>query len=84
MHSYILIECYCPEHGLERFKIKIIKKYNVNPKLIMPKFRSRPTHELSGLIVGRSVSRSEVLDFLTEYFNQNRMLEKIIAMRMRF
>jgi len=77
----LLVECVCPEHGLERFKIKIIKKYNVNPQTIMPKYRTRPKHELSGLIIGRNVNQTEVKDYLVQYFRNAGFMDKIISMR---
>jgi len=77
------IELKCPEHGLERFKIKVIKKYNVTPKLIEPKFRTRPTHELSGIIVGRNVQHNEIRDYLIHYFNETGMMERILSIKLQ-
>jgi len=75
------IEFRCPEHGIERFRIKIIKKYNVNTRLISPKFRTRPKHELSGIIVGRNVNYSEAKDYLIQYFKQVGLLGNVISIR---
>jgi len=84
MYPFAWIEMHCPQHGLERFKIKIIKKYNINPEKIMPKYRTKPKHELSGLIIGRNVNKNEVLDYLLEYFDQKGMLDKIISIKLKF
>jgi len=77
------VEIKCPKHGLERFKIKVIKKYNVNPELIMPKYRTRPTYELSSLVVGRNVEDSEIKDYLAQYFRQAGLMDKILSMRLQ-
>lgn len=76
------VEFKCPEHGLERFKIKVIKKYNVNPELILPKFRTRPKYELSSLVVGRNVREDEIKDYLIHYFRQAGLMDKILSMRL--
>lgn len=77
------VEIKCPKHGLERFKIKVIKKYNVNPELIMPKYRTRPTYELSSLVVGRNVEDSEIKDYLAQYFRAAGLMDKILSMRLQ-
>jgi hypothetical protein len=77
------VELRCPEHGLERFNIKIIKKYNVTPELIAPKFRTRPKHEMSGIIVGRKVSHNEMQDYMMHYFKETGMIDKLIALKLQ-
>jgi hypothetical protein len=77
------VEIKCPEHGLERFKIKVIKKYNVTPTLIKPRFRTRPRHELSSIIIGRNVNHSEVRDYLVHYFNETGLMERVLSIRMQ-
>lgn len=77
------VEFRCPEHGLERFKIKIIKKYNVNPEVIMPKFRTRPKYELSGIVVGRNVREDEITDYLSRYFREVGIMERVLSMRLK-
>ena len=79
----IMVEMSCPEHGLERFKIKVIKKYNVNKELIEPKFRTKPRHELAGVIVGKDVNQYEVRRYLVEYFREAGMMDKILSMKMQ-
>jgi len=77
----IWVEMTCPEHGLERFKIKVIKKYNVQKELIEPKFRTKPKHELSGVIVGKDVGNNEVRQYLVHYFREAGMMDKVLSMR---
>lgn len=77
------VEFRCPEHGLERFKIKVIKKYNVNPEVILPKFRTRPRYELSGIVVGRNVRETEITDYLSRYFREVGIMERVLSMRLK-
>jgi hypothetical protein len=79
----IWVEMSCPEHGLERFKIKVIKKYNVNKELIEPKFRTKPRHELAGVIVGKDVGHNEVRQYLITYFREAGMIDKVLSMRLQ-
>jgi len=75
------VEMSCPEHGLERYKIKIIKKYNVTPELIMPKYRTRPKYELSSLVVGRNVEEREARDYLVRYYQDAGIIDKVLSIR---
>ena len=79
----LYIELQCPKHGLERFAIKIIKKYNVSPKLIMPKFRTRPNYELSSIIIGRQIDQLQVKDYLVEYFKEAGLLDRVVSIKLR-
>ena len=74
----IWIEMNCPRHGLERFKIKVIRKYNLKSDLIVPKFRSRPKPGLSSLLVGREVTDKEIENYLNQYFREKEMMIKIL------
>lgn len=79
----ILIEMSCPRHGFERFKVRIIKRFNIASSEIMPKLRSKPVRgELSSLYVGRNVSYGEVKDYLIDYFREKGMLEEIVRMKL--
>jgi hypothetical protein len=79
----ILIEMSCPRHGFERFKVRIIKRFNIASSEIMPKLRSKPVRgELSSLYVGRNVSYGEVKDYLIDYFREKGMLEGIVRMKL--
>jgi hypothetical protein len=76
-----MVELSCPDHGLERFKIKVIKKYNVNKELIEPKFRTKPRHELSGLVVGKSVENQVVKDYVVQYLRDAGLIDRVLSMR---
>lgn len=80
--AHIFIEMRCPEHGYERFKIKVIRKYNVSPNAIQPKFRTKPKPDLSGVIIGRSVNETEVTDYLVRYYRESGVINSIISMRL--
>ena len=77
------VELRCPEHGLERFNIKVIKKYNISPEIIAPKFRTRPRREMSGIIVGRKVSTNEMQDFMMQYFKETGMIDRLVALKLQ-
>lgn len=79
--AVVWVELSCPEHGLERFKIKVIKKYNVNKELIAPKFRKRPRHELSGVVVGKNVQYQEVREYLVRYFREAGLMDRVLRMQ---
>jgi hypothetical protein len=76
-----MVELSCPDHGLERFKIKVIKKYNVNKELIEPKFRTKPRHELSGLVVGKNVENQVVRDYVVQYLRDAGLMDRVLSMR---
>ena len=82
--TVILVEVNCPEHGFERFKIKVVKKFNVRRKLIAPLFRTRPKHELSGIIIGKDVEYREVREYLMKYFRETGMYEKILRIKIQY
>lgn len=77
----VMVELSCPDHGLERFKIKVIKKYNVNKELIEPKFRTKPRHELSGLVVGKNVENQVVRDYVVQYLRDAGLMDRVLSMR---
>jgi hypothetical protein len=79
----ISIEVNCPRHGLERFNVKVIKRFNISSDKIVPKLRSRPKKgELTRLYVGRSVSYNEVENYLIGYFREKGILDEIVRMKM--
>lgn len=77
------IELKCPTHGFERFKVKVVKKYNIKPDQITPKFRTRPKYELSSLIIGRNVQYNQLTDYLTKYFNETGLMESVLSIRLQ-
>lgn len=77
------VEMHCNKHGLERFKVKIVRKFNMPPNIIVPDLSRRPTvGEIKCIYVGRRVSNKEVEQYLVDYFRQKGMLEKIVNMRL--
>ena len=79
----IWVEMKCPQHGLERFQIKIVKKFNIKPDIIMPKFRNRPTKgDLSHLLVGRSVTNKQIEMYMLGYFREKGLMEAILRIRL--
>jgi hypothetical protein len=79
----ILIEMKCPRHGFERFRVKLIKRFNIASDEIIPKTRRKPTlNEIGLLYVGRDVSYDEAKNYLIGYFRERGMLEEIVRIRM--
>jgi len=79
----VLIEARCPKHGLERFKVKIIRRFNIAHDQITPKITKKPIRgEISLLYVGRDVSNDEAKSYLIDYFREKGMMERIIQIRM--
>lgn len=78
----VLIEARCPRHGLERFKVKIIRRFNIAHDQITPKLTKKPTRgEISLLYVGRDVSNDEAKDYLIDYFRERGMMERILQVQ---
>lgn len=72
------VEMKCPRHGLERFTIKVVKKYNIPADTIKPRIRSRPeSGTLSCLVVGRDVDENRMRNYLIEYFRQRGIWESV-------
>lgn len=78
-----MVETNCPEHGMERYKVKIIKKYNIGQEKIMPKYRTRPRHELSGIVIGKNISYEAARDYLTNYLNESARLSSVMRIRLQ-
>lgn len=78
----LMIELNCPGSGIERYKVKIIKKYNIKHEEIMPKFRTRPRHELSGIVIGKNISYETAKEYLERYLNQSAGLNSIMSIRL--
>ena len=77
------VELHCPNHGLERFNIKVVKRPNISADAILPKLRKKPqTGEISTIYVGRNVSAKEAERYLIGYFRERNLLEKIVKMRL--
>jgi hypothetical protein len=79
----VIVEMKCPQHGFERFKIKVIKRFNIASDEIMPKISSKPRHgQISGVYIGRDVAYDEVRDYLIDYFDERGMLKEVVRMKM--
>jgi hypothetical protein len=82
MTSYA-VEILCNKHGLERFRVKIVKRFNMPSNIIMPELSQRPSiGEIKCIYVGRNVNNKEVEGYLVNYFREKGLLEKIVKMRM--
>ena len=82
MTSYA-VEILCNKHGLERFRVKIVKRFNMPSNMIVPELSQRPSiGEIKCIYVGRNVSNKEVEGYLVNYFREKGLLEKIVKMRM--
>ena len=82
MTSYA-VEILCNKHGFERFRVKIVKRFNMPSNLIVPELSQRPSiGEIKCVYVGRDISNKEVEKFLVNYFREKGMLERIVKMHM--
>ena len=77
-----LVEAYCPKHGLERFRVDVIKKYNIYSNAIILAFRRKPTKQLSKIVIGRNVTEKEAQDALMKYFKESGLIEMIISIKL--
>lgn len=73
----------CPKHGFERFTIKVVKRFNMKPYMIEPKFRSRPKTGLSCLLIGRNVSYREIENYLINYFRERGLWEGVLRIKLQ-
>lgn len=73
----------CPKHGLERFRVKVIRKYNLPADKIKTRFRSKPNPSISRLYIGRDISKKEARKHLIEYFRKKQMLENIVKLQIQ-
>jgi len=83
LHPSLMVEATCPEHGMERYKIKIIKKYNINPEKIMPKYRTRPHHELSGVVIGKNITYETARDYVLRYLNESAQQNTVMSIKLQ-
>ena len=79
----LLVEYNCPEHGLERFRIKIVKRFNMDPDTMLPRFRTRPkAGEIKFLAIGRNVTNTDIERYFTSYFRERGLLEQVLRMKL--
>lgn len=79
----LMIEANCPEGGIERYRVKIIQKFNIKQEEIVPKFRTRPRHELSGIVIGKNISYETARDYVLRYLNESAQLNTIMSIRLQ-
>lgn len=78
-----MVELNCPKHGFERFRIKVVKKFNMPPSTIKPRISSRPNPgEISCLVVGRDVSAIDAKKYLIDYLQKRGMWESILSVKL--
>lgn len=77
----VFIEIICPSHGLERFVIRVKKRYNIAASEIRPLFRRKPAYELSALLVGKYVDEIEILRYVERYLREKRIYDSLIMMK---
>jgi len=71
-----------PDYGLERYNIKIIKRYNFPKGEIEPKIDTM--HDvLSRLYIGREVDIGRVKNYITDYYREKDLLKHIVEMSIR-
>ena len=79
----LLVEYNCPEHGLERFRIKIVKRFNMDPDTMLPRFRTRPkAGEIKFLAIGRNVTNTDIEKYFTSYFREKGLWDQVLRMRL--
>lgn len=77
----VMLEVACPQHGFERFSIKVVRRYNIPSKNISPRFGRRKHNEISQLHVGRNVTEKEIRRFLDAYLSRTGLREMILEMK---
>jgi len=64
----VQVEYVCPRHGLERWRIRVSKLWNVGLKEIVPRYGENKSGFIKTVRVGPGVSDAELEDFLVRYF----------------
>ncbi len=83
MPPSLMVEATCPDYGIERYKIKIIKKYNISPEKIMPRYRTRPRHELSGVVIGKNITVETAREYVVRYLNESAQQSMVMSIRIQ-
>lgn len=80
----LIVELSCPQHGFERFRIKVVKRFNMHANEIKPRFRSRPkAGGLRCVYVGRDVTEKEIRNYLIDHFRRRGLWERILTMQFK-
>jgi len=81
--SRILLEIACPKHGFERFSIKVIKRYNIPSKDIIPQLsRKLKPSRVNRLYVGRNVTEKEIKRFIVDYLSKEGTWKMVLNMKL--
>lgn len=81
--SRILLEIACPKHGFERLSIKVIKRYNIPSKDIIPLLsRKLKPSRVSRLYVGRNVTEKEIKRFIVDYLSKEGTWKMVLNMKL--
>ncbi|MEM4733127.1 MAG: hypothetical protein QXD70_01195 [Candidatus Bathyarchaeia archaeon] len=79
----VWVEFNHPRYGLERYKIKVVRKFNVPTDTIAPiPNRRRDQEYINSIVVGRGVSEEEIMNYMVEYFKRTGMLDKVLWMKL--
>jgi len=79
----LLVEVNHPTYGLERYKIRVVRRFNVPNDTLQPVLQRRVASEqLSCLVVGRGVSEREIMEYITEHFKRTGMWERVLLLKM--
>jgi hypothetical protein len=78
-----LIESICPNHGMERYRIKIIKKYNIDSEKIALQFRTRPRYEVRSVVIGRNVGYEKARDYLMQHLGELAIANGFLSIRLQ-
>jgi len=76
----LLVELNCPKHGFERFKIKIMKKFNMEIDAIL--LEESRKGEIKSLVVGRKVSNDKIKAYITDYFCERDIIQHVLRMKL--
>lgn len=80
--SSLLVEMNSPRHGFERFRIKIVRRFNMKSDEIKPKPMIKPRDiGLSCVYIGREVTQAEVTNYLIEFFRTKGVWDHILSIR---
>lgn len=80
--SNLLVEMNSPKHGFERFRIKIIRRFNIKSDEIKLKPMVKPRDiGLSCVYVGREVTQAEVTNYLIQFFRTKGLWEHVLSIK---
>ncbi len=75
------IELKSSGQGLERYTVKVTRRFNIPSDEIKPCFRTRPAHELSAVLVGRYVDEERVQNYIINYLRERGLYERLVKFK---